>query len=117
MAQDTELAGHVLGGKYRLIRRVSDGPRPVHEARHEHLAGRFAVKQWPATTPWDAFLRGAQVASTLRHPGVVQVIDFNCEPGAAPFLVLEWIEGARLDAVIAESGILPIERVAPLIES
>jgi serine/threonine-protein kinase len=117
MAQDTELAGHVLGGKYRLVRNVSDGPRKVYEARHERLAGRFAVKLWPATTPWDAFRRGAEVAVMLRHPGIMQTVDFNCEPGSSPFLVLEWVEGTRLSELIAESGILPIERVAPLIES
>jgi eukaryotic-like serine/threonine-protein kinase len=117
MAQDTELAGHVLGGKYRLVRPVSEGPRRVYEARHERLSGRFAVKVWPATTPWDAFRRGAELAITLRHPGVVQLLDFNCEPGSSPFLVLEWVDGTRLSDVIAESGIMPIERVAPLIES
>jgi len=117
MAQLAELGGHVLGGRYRLVRAVSEGPRKVYEARHERLAGRFALKQWPATTPWDAFRRGAELAVTLRHPGVLQVLDFNCEPGSSPFLVLEWVDGKRLSDVIAESGILPIERVAPLIES
>ena len=82
MAQGAELRGHVLGGKYRLVRAVSEGPRSVYEARHERLAGRFAIKQWPATTPWDAFRRGAELALTLRHPGIMQVLDFNCEPGA-----------------------------------
>jgi hypothetical protein len=117
MAQVTELRGHVLGGRFRLVRALSEGPRKVYEARHERLAGRFAVKQWPATTPWDAFRRGAELALTLRHPGVMQVLDFNCEPGSAPFLVLEWVDGARLSDVIAESGIMPIERVAPIVES
>src|SRR5450432_337068 len=117
MAQVTELAGHVLGGKYRLVRSVSDGPRKVYEARHERLAGRVAVKLWPATTPWDVFRQGAELAVTLRHPSVMQVLDFNCEPGSSPFLVLEWIDGTRLSDVIAEAGILPIERVAPLVES
>jgi serine/threonine-protein kinase len=117
MAQVAELGGHVLGGKYRLVRAISEGPRRVYEARHERLAGRFALKQWPATTPWDAFRRGAELAVTLRHPGVMQVLDFNCEPGSSPFLVLEWVDGQRLSDVIAESGIMPIERVAPLVES
>jgi Protein kinase domain len=125
MAQDTELAGHVLGGKYRLVRRVQGngheqedaGQRPVYEARHERLSGRFAVKLWPATTRWDAFRRGAELAVTLRHPGVMQVLDFNCEPGAPPFLVMEWIDGTKLSDLIAESGLLPLSRVAPLIES
>src|SRR5882672_3868333 len=117
MAQAPELTGHVLGGKYRLVRAVSDGPRQVYEARHERLAGRFAVKLWPPTTPWEAFWRGAELAITLRHPGVMQVLDFNCQPGVPPFLVLEWVDGTRLSDVIADSGLMPIERVAPLVES
>jgi hypothetical protein len=117
MAQDAELAGHVLGGNFRLVRGVSDGPRKVYEARHDRLSGRFAVKTWPTTTPWDAFKRGAELASTLRHPGVMQVLDFNYEAGGPPFLVLEWVDGRRLSDLIAESGLLPVERVAPLIES
>ncbi|MDB4982517.1 MAG: Serine/threonine protein kinase, partial [Myxococcales bacterium] len=117
MAQEAELAGHVLAGKYRLIRVVAPGPREVHEARHESFSWRVAVKLWPMTTPWDAFRRGAERAMTLRHPGVMQVLDFNCEPGRAPFLVLEWVDGRRLSEIIAEAGLLPLERVAPLIES
>jgi serine/threonine-protein kinase len=117
MAQDAELAGHVLGGNFRLVRGVSDGPRKVYEARHDRLSGRFAVKTWPTTTPWDAFKRGAELASTLRHPGVMQVLDFNYEAGGPPFLVLEWVDGRRLSDLISESGLLPVERVAPLIES
>src|SRR5258706_5676805 len=117
MAQDTELAGHVLAGKYRLVRSVAEGTREVWEARHEALAGRVAVKLWPATTSWDVFRRGAERAIVLRHPGVMQVLDFNCEPGRSPFLALEWVDGRRLSEVIAEAGILPLARVAPLIES
>ncbi|HEV3033095.1 MAG TPA: protein kinase [Polyangia bacterium] len=117
MAQPPELTGHVLGGKYRLVRAVSEGPRQVYEARHERFSGRFAVKLWPPTTPWEAFWRGAEVAMTLRHPGVMQALDFNCQPGVPPFLVLEWVDGTRLSEIIAEAGLMPIERVAPLVES
>ena len=117
MAQPPELTGHVLGGKYRLVRAVSEGPRQVFEARHERFSGRFAIKLWPPTTPWEAFWRGAEVAVTLRHPGIMQVVDFNCQPGVPPFLVLEWVDGTRLSEIIAEAGLMPIERVAPLVES
>jgi len=117
MAQPPELTGHVLGGKYRLVRAVSEGPRQVFEARHERFSGRFAIKLWPPTTPWEAFWRGAEVAMTLRHPGIMQVVDFNCQPGVPPFLVLEWVDGTRLSEIIAEAGLMPIERVAPLVES
>ncbi|HVZ71543.1 MAG TPA: serine/threonine-protein kinase, partial [Polyangia bacterium] len=117
MSADTERSGHVLAGKYRLIRAVSEGAREVWEARHEAIAGRVALKLWPLTTPWDAFRRGAERATTLRHPGVMQVLDFNVEPGRAPFLALEWVDGRRLSDIIAEVGLMPLERVAPLVES
>jgi serine/threonine-protein kinase len=117
MAQDTELGGHVVSGTYRLVRRVGDSVPALYEARHPRLSGRFAARLWSPTMPWDAFRRGAEVAATLRHPGVLQVIDFNCEPGAPPFLVTEWIDGLRLSDVMASSGLLPVARVATLVES
>src|SRR5215831_16828004 len=117
MAQDTELSGHVVSGRYRLVRRIGDGVPALYEATHPRLAGRFAAKLWPPTIPWDAFRRGAELAATLRHPGVVQVIDFNCEPGASPFLIMEWVEGTKLSDLLAATGLLPVPRVAALVES
>src|SRR3954468_21847562 len=112
-----EVRGHIVGGKYRLVRRLAGGDPPPEEARHPRLAGRFTARLWAPTVPWDAFRRGAEIAATLRHPGAVQVIDFNCEPGAAPFVIGEWIDGARLSELMASSGLLPTGRVAALIES
>jgi len=51
-----------------VVRAVSDGPQKVYEARHDRLAGRFAVKLWPLTTPWEAFRR---FANRLRDGPVV----------------------------------------------
>jgi hypothetical protein len=96
---------------------MADGTPALYEARHPRVAGRFAARLWAPTVPWDAFRRGAEIAMTLRHPGVVQVIDFNCEPGAPPFLVTEWLEGTPLSQLMASSGLLPLPRVAALVES
>jgi hypothetical protein len=117
MAEDARLRGHVMAGPYRLVRRLADGTPALYEARHPRVAGPFAARLWAPTVPWDAFRRGAEIAMTLRHPGVVQVIDFNCEPGAPPFLITEWLEGTPLSQLMASSGLLPLPRVAALVES
>jgi serine/threonine-protein kinase len=117
MAEDLALGGHVVTGRYRLVHRIGESPVAFYEARHPRLSGRFAARLWPATAPWDAFRRGAEIASALRHPGVVQVIDFNCEPGSSPFLVTEWIDGTTLSELLAANGIIGVARVATLVES
>src|SRR5215471_17838831 len=117
MAEEVELRGHVVGGSYKLIRRVEDGVPSLYEAQHPRVAGRFAARLWPLTVPWDAFRRGAEIAMTLRHPGIVQVVDFNCEPGAPPFVITEWPGGMRLSYLLGTAGPVDMPRTAALVES
>ena len=68
--------GTLLGGTYRIVRRIgSGGMGEVYEATHERLAHRYAVKflhpgvrDHPEALP--RFMREAQVTSRLRHPGI-----------------------------------------------
>jgi serine/threonine-protein kinase len=67
------------------------------------LPGYFAVK---ALQPEMArhpeasarFRREAEILAGVRHPNVVQVVDFNVSPQGVPYLVMELIEGADLEA-------------------
>jgi serine/threonine-protein kinase len=110
----------VLGGTYRIVRRIGKGGMgEVYEARHARLAGRYAVKilhadvrKHPAAVA--RFQREAQITSALRHPGIVQVIDFNTAPNGLPFLVMELLDGTDLGRVIACDGPLPAARVADI---
>ena len=89
----------------------------VYEARHARLAGRYAVKvlhpevqQHPDVL--HRFQREARITSALRHPGIVQVIDFNTTPEGAPYLVMEYLEGEDLAQLLAREGPLPLIRTA-----
>ena len=89
----------------------------VYEARHARLAGRYAVKvlhpeiqQHPDVL--QRFEREARITSALRHPGIVQVIDFNTTPDGAPYLVMEYLEGEDLAQLLAREGPLPLTRTA-----
>jgi len=89
----------------------------VYEARHARLAGRYAVKvlhpevqQHPDVL--QRFEREARITSALRHPGIVQVIDFNTTPDGAPYLVMEYLEGEDLAQLLTREGPLPLTRTA-----
>jgi len=89
----------------------------VYEARHARLAGRYAVKVLhPEIQQHPDVLRRfeleARVTSALRHPGIVQVIDFNITPDGAPYLVMEYLEGEDLGQLLAREGPLSLARTA-----
>jgi serine/threonine protein kinase len=110
-----ELSGTITAGSYRLVRALGADDGRVHEARHDRLAGRFAVKLFGEVEP-GAFQRGAQQASALRHPGIVKVVDYGAAPGAA-FVVMEWVEGRSLADIIARDGALAPDAVARIVDS
>src|SRR5678816_727485 len=47
----------------------------------------------------DMFIEEARVGSELAHPNIVQVHDF-CSENGAYYLVMEWVEGVDLGALI-----------------
>ena len=112
--------GTLLGGTYRIVRRIgSGGMGEVYEATHERLAHRYAVKflhpgvrDHPEALP--RFMREAQVTSLLRHPAIVSVVDFNTLPDGSAYLVMEYLEGESLGKVLARTGPLPLQRVVDI---
>ena len=110
----------VLDGTYRILRRIGDGGMgEVYEARHARLAGRYAIKvlNMASIAQPEAvarFRREAQVTSALRHPGIVQIIDFNTTAAGISYLVMEYLEGANLETIIDGEGAQPLERVVSI---
>jgi eukaryotic-like serine/threonine-protein kinase len=113
--------GTVLSGTYRIVRRVGQGGMgDVYEATHARLKGRYAVKLLlgeVASRPevFARFRREAEVTSALRHPNIVNVIDFNQTPAGEAFLVMEFLEGSSLGAEIERLGTLSLPRVVNIV--
>jgi eukaryotic-like serine/threonine-protein kinase len=104
--------GTVLQGTYRILRPLAEGGcGQVYAAAHTRLPGQFAVKvlhRSLARNP-DAlarFRQEAEITSTLRHPHIVQVLDFNVSEQGFPYLVMELLEGRPLAARVADAGAL-----------
>jgi CHASE2 domain-containing sensor protein len=115
--------GRLIDGKYRLQGRIGGGAMGVvYRAEHVHLRRAVAVKllSKPAPDPETVlrFRREAEALGRLQHPNVVSVIDFGIDPGERkPYLVMEYLEGTSLDALVDESGPLPPSRALPILEA
>ncbi|GLV82153.1 hypothetical protein Slala03_18420 [Streptomyces lavendulae subsp. lavendulae] len=121
-ANDGDLIGKVLGGRYRVTSVVGRGGMGVVARAHDELLAReVAVKVLRAyTDSSDAELadlrtrmeREAQAAARIRHGGVVTVHDVTHEQGL-PVIVMELVDGPSLDEVVTRHGALdPYEAAA-----
>ncbi|MDX6376311.1 MAG: eukaryotic-like serine/threonine-protein kinase [Gaiellaceae bacterium] len=107
-----------IDGRYRLEDRIgSGGTGEVWRAVDERLNRVVAIK---LLHPWVAqaaegrerFRREAAAMGRLRHPHIVQVLDFN-DTAERPFLVQEHCPGGTLSALLG-GGRLPWDRVRAL---
>lgn len=56
-----------------------------------------------------ALIREARAVSNLRHPNIVEVLDYGQQHGLL-FIVMEYLEGNTLDRLIPSQGNIPFER-------
>lgn len=89
----------------------------VYEATQVQLARRVALKTVRAdlaTKPelLARFRREAESAAALGHPNIVQVTDFQANPGEPAFLVMELLEGATLADTLEREGRIEPSRAA-----
>ncbi|CAN5885810.1 hypothetical protein BH11MYX2_BH11MYX2_07360 [soil metagenome] len=105
----------VLGGKYRLDRRLGGGGMAeVFGASTKGAEGferRVAIKRvLPGYSDNPEFARmfiaEAKISSRLQHPNIVSVLDFDRDADQRLYLVMELVDGKDLDA-LASTGPLP----------
>jgi serine/threonine-protein kinase len=60
----------------------------------------------------ERFKREQEIGQVLDHPGVVKT--FNSEERSRLYMVIEWVEGRLLRAVLNEEGAPPIERAVKI---
>lgn len=100
--------------RYKPISRLGmGGGGLVYLCFDKHLRKNVAVKILRVTQPEQIvqFQAEAKVTAKFKHPNIVSILDFGLTQAGAPFMVLEYVDGKALDALIQERGPLP-ERVA-----
>ena len=102
-------------GKYRLLERLGEGGMgAVYLAAHIHMRRRVAIKVLPPDkckepAALERFYREARAAAALDHPNIARAHDVDHE-GRLHFLVMEYVDGASLQDIVAKSGPLPVPR-------
>ena len=111
-----DLTGQTLGGTYLVEALIgAGGMGQVYRASNVRLGKLLAVKvlsreQLDGDETVQRFHREAKIATDLGHPHIVDVLDFNETDGGDPYMVMELLAGEDLDALLARTPILPLER-------
>ncbi|MDB4931785.1 MAG: putative serine/threonine-protein kinase pknH, partial [Myxococcaceae bacterium] len=117
---DDPLKPGAMFGRYAIVRRIGKGGMgAVYEATHVDLQKRVALKTLHPEYARDPairarFLQEGKAASRLRHPHVVDVSDFGLQDGNA-YLVMEYLEGEGLDALLEREGALEVTAIAEIL--
>ena len=110
--------GTLVADTYQLISRLGRGGMgEVWAARHLRLPGKQVAIKFliSAVSPehYARFRREAEIASSIGHPNIVDVIDFNTLPNGTPYIVLELLKGEPLSARIAR-GPIPLDEACDI---
>jgi eukaryotic-like serine/threonine-protein kinase len=110
--------GDVLAGKYRVEKLLGvGGMGMVVSAHHIQLDEKVALKflAHDALKVPEAvarFIREARAATKIKSEHVVRIIDVGSFESGEPYMVMEYLEGSDLGALIRDSGPLPPEVAA-----
>ncbi|MBL0195806.1 MAG: protein kinase [Myxococcales bacterium] len=90
----------------------------VYRAHHAELGRAVALKVMHGAFVFsephvERFMAEARASATLRHPHIVDVSDVG-ELDGRPYIVMEYLEGETLAALLARRGRLPAGAVADL---
>lgn len=112
--------GALVGGKYRLLKKIGEGGHGrVYRAINTLLGREVAIKVLKPELVGDEtakkrFFREAKTANLVRHPNVVDVLDVgDSEDG--PWMVQELLVGEPLSAVLSREGTLTVKHAIDLL--
>src|SRR5262249_60681799 len=107
-------------GSYTILRELGGGGMgTVYLGRHQAIGRLAAIKLLLPELSANEEMVGrmfneARLAALIRHPGLVDVYDFGRLPSGSAYIVMEYLEGETLTAVLARSRRLQPELALPI---
>ncbi|OYT71358.1 MAG: hypothetical protein CFK52_08330 [Chloracidobacterium sp. CP2_5A] len=120
-SDQSSLVGQIIDEKVRLEAILGQGGMgAVYRGRHLMLERTVAVKVLRPEIltiegALERFFREARTAAATEHPNIVTVYDFGKLPDGGAYLILEFIEGKGLRAILQEQAILPPSLALPIL--
>lgn len=118
---DTQVRAKALvGGRFKVERLIGRGGMGEVFAASHAITGRLVALKFvrpdirSGKGQAQRFLREARIASALRHPNIVEVLD-AFEEGGAAVLVMELLVGETLSAYRTRAGTLPLSEAAEIL--
>jgi serine/threonine-protein kinase len=101
-----------LIGRYRVLRTLGRGGMAavyLAERADEQFRQQVAVKLIGGRLPGDALARRfraeRQILANLNHPNIARLLDGGTTGQGVPYLVMEYVDGARLDHYCEQVGL------------
>ncbi|MEO7987202.1 MAG: protein kinase [Gemmatimonadales bacterium] len=114
---DVDLAGLEVGAYTIECALGSGGMGSVWLARRTdgryegHAAVKFLNLGMLSPTGQARFRQEGSALARLAHPGIARLLDAGVSTGGQPYLVLEYVDGQRIDAFVREHELSRDERV------
>ena len=111
--------GQIVDNRYRVVEVIGRGGMGVvYKVEHQRMSKIAAMKVLHHDLASDRevirrFQREAEAVSRLNHPNTVQVFDFGMAGGQL-YLVMEYVSGLDIGALIDRDGPIEFSRAAPL---
>jgi len=111
-----KFVGTLLDDQYQILSVIGQGGMSiVYKARHLMMKKILAVKTLlphlvlhPHSL--ERFRQESEAASHLHHPNIVTIHHFGFTPEGQPYLVMDYLEGTSLQALIRRDRCLPVDR-------
>ncbi|MFY1831267.1 protein kinase domain-containing protein [Myxococcus fulvus] len=109
-------------GEYELRARVGVGGMGlVYEGIQPLIGKRVAVKVLRpelahSTEQVERLLAEARAVNAIRHRGIIDIFGFGQVPDGRQYIVMEYLEGQPLDAVLSEKTRLPVLEALPILD-
>ncbi len=116
-----DLIGVTLAERYCVKGRLNQGGMGTIYVAHDQVLNREVAIKSVVRNNLDEvelirFHREGKAASTVRHPNVVQMLDFGVSKSGQPYMVMELIKGLTLAELIQKSGPQSAEFTLRIIE-
>jgi serine/threonine protein kinase len=112
--------GTVVGGRYRVVRRIGKGGmgavyEAVHQVTGRPVALKILLREFAdSEIAVGRFMREARAASTIDHPHAIQVSDVFQDDQGLPVIVMELLKGVNLAERIDRDGKLTVGSIAAI---
>ncbi|RKG56057.1 serine/threonine protein kinase, partial [Corallococcus sp. CA054B] len=109
-------------GEYELRARIGVGGMGlVYEGIQPLIGKRVAVKVLRPELAHSSeqvarLLAEARAVNAIRHRGIIDIFGFGQLPDGRQYIVMEYLEGQPLDAILAEKGRLPVPEALSLLD-